>query len=515
MANKRVSMNKIREIIRLNEEAGLSYRKIAHALKISRPVVSQYIADFKVNGLKYTDIKDISDTELLELLEKKKKESQERYKKLSEYFEYFVQELKRTGVNRHVLWEEYRKEHPDGYSYSRFCYHFQVWKNASEVTMHIDHKAGDKAFIDFAGKKLSIIARETGEVKDVEVFVSILGASQYTYVEAVESQKKEDWIKVNENALLYFEGVPAALVPDNLKSGITKGNKYEPDINPEYADFARHYGTVILPARPNSAKDKALVENAVNLVYTRIYAPLRNKSFYSLEELNEAMRELLEKHNNTPFQRLRVSRRQLFEDIERSDLKPLPITRYEFKKFLNLKVQFNYHIELREDRHYYSVPWQYKGKRVRVVYTTSIVEIYHDNIRIAFHKRDRKPNGYTTFKEHMPPHHRFYDDWSPQRMINWASKIGSEVEMMIINVLESRQHPEQAFKVCLGIINLSKKYGNSRLDKACKRSLEFHNYSYKAVKNILEKGLDKVQEEALFQKLLPVHENIRGSIYYS
>ena len=297
MANKRVSMQKIREIIRLNEEAGLSYRKIAQALKISRPVVSQYIADFKANGLKYTDIKDISDTELLELLEKRKKESQERYKKLSKYFEYFIQELKRTGVNRHVLWEEYRKEHPEGYSYSRFCYHFQVWKNASEVTMHIDHKAGDKAFIDFAGKKLSIIDRETGEVKDEEVFVSILGASQYTYVEAVESQKKEDWIKVNENALLYFEGVPAALVPDCLKSGVTNGNKYEPDINPEYADFARHYGTVILPARPNSAKDKALVENAVNLVYTRIYAPLRNRSFYSLEELNKAMRELLEKHN--------------------------------------------------------------------------------------------------------------------------------------------------------------------------------------------------------------------------
>ena len=515
MANKRVSMNKIREIIRLNEEAGLSYRKIALALKVSRPVVSQYIADFKMTKLKYVDVKDISDTELIELLEKKKKESQERYKKLSKYFEYFIKELKRTGVNRHVLWQEYRKEHPEGYSYSRFCYHFQVWKNASEVTMHIDHKAGDKAFIDFAGKKLSITDRKTGEVKEVEVFVSILGASQLTYVEAMESQQKEDWLKANDNALWYFGGVPAALVPDNLKSGVTNGSKYEPDINPEYNDFARHYGTVILPARPRSPKDKALVESAVNLVYTRIYAPLRNQIYYSLEELNEAIWKLLEKHNNMSFQRLNVSRRQLFEDIEESELKPLPMTRYEFKKFLNLKVQFNYHIELREDRHYYSVPWQYKGKRVQIMYTTTIVEIYHDNIRIAFHKRDRTTNGYTTVKEHMPPHHQFYDEWSPQRMINWASKIGSNTKRMIIKVLESRQHPEQAFKVCLGIINLSKKYGNSRLDKACKRALEFNNYSYKAVKNILERGLDKVQEEPLFLEPLPAHENIRGSAYYS
>ena len=514
MEKKRVTMNKVREIIRLHEEMGLSNRKIARALRISHPVVSQYITDVKALGLMYKDIVGLSDTRLLELLENGKKET-ERYKKLSEMFPYLARELKRTGINRLMLWDEYRRKYPEGYSYSQFCYHLQVWLNASEVTMHLEHKAGDKMFIDFAGKKLSIVDLETGELKPVETFVAILGASELTYVEAMESQRKEDWIDANENALWYFGGVPAALVPDNLKSGVTKGSKYEPEINSEYADFARHYGTVILPARPHSEKDKALVENAIRLVYSRIYAPLRNRTFYSLGELNEAIWELLEKHNNMRFQRLEKSRQQLFEEIEKPALKPLPPQRYERKTFLNLKVQFNYHIELREDLHYYSVPWEYKGKRVKVVYTSRVVEIYHDNLRIAFHRRDRRPHKYTTLSEHMPPHHRFYASWNPQRMIDWGEKIGPDVKEMIKRVLESRQHPEQAFKVCLGIFNLSKKYGEGRLGRACRRALQFHSYSYKAVKNILDKGLDMMEEEAVCPKPLPLHENIRGSMYYS
>lgn len=515
MAKKKVTMNKIREIIRFAEEMGLSNRKIGQALRISHPVVGQYISDIRACGLTYQDIKEMSDTELLDLLEKRKSERQGRYGPISEKFEHYVQELKRPGVNRLVLWEEYRKECPDGYSYSQFCYHLQVWLNGGDATMHLEHKAGDKAFVDFAGKKLNIVNPWTGEFKEVETLVAILGASQLTYVEAVESQKKEDWIRANENALWYFGGVPAALVPDCLKSGVTKGDKYEPDINAEYADFASHYGTVILPARPNRAKDKALVENAVNLVYSRIYAPLRNHTFKGLEELNEAIWDLLDKHNNMRFQRLEKSRRQLFEEIEKPALKPLPAQRYEPRTFLNLMVQFNYHIELREDRHYYSVPWRYKRKRVQVIYTDRAVEIYHDNLRIAFHKRDRTPNKYTTLREHMPAHHRFYDEWSPQRMINWAAKIGPQVKEMITEVFARREHPEQAFKVCLGIINLSKKYGENRLNRACTRALEFSNYSYKGVKNILERGLDKMEEERRDAKPLPLHENIRGSRYYS
>jgi transposase len=507
-------MNKIRETIRLNEVCNLSNRQIALALNISRPVVSQYLTDYTSSGLTYADIEKLSDDDLIKYFESDKKNESDKYLKLSEKFEYFIKELKKTGVTLDTLWQEYRKENPNGYGRSQFCYHFQVWRNASEVTMHIEHKAGEKLFIDFTGDKLMVYDRKTGIGHEVEVLVAILGASQLTYVEAVKSQKKEDWIKANDNALWYIGGVPQAIVPDCLKSAVVNGNKYEPDINPEYNDFARHYGTVILPARPNTPKDKAMVENAIKIVYTRIFAPLRNRIFYSIEELNSAIMELLEIHNNKQFQRMKVSRWELFNETEKHMLKPLPCCRYELRGFLNLTVQFNYHILFSPDTHYYSVPWRYKGKRVNVLYTSESVELYHKNIRIAFHKRDRTVNRYTTLKEHMPSHHQFYSEWSPQRMISWGGAIGNDVKIMIEKVLESRKFPEQAYKVCLGILNLSKKYGNQRLNQACKRALQYNCYSYKSIKNILEKGLDKLQEEIVLAQL-PVHNNIRGNQYFN
>ncbi|MEE8423299.1 MAG: IS21 family transposase [Thermodesulfobacteriota bacterium] len=423
-------------------------------------------------------------------------------------------ELKKTGVTLMILWNEYQKENPDGYSYSQFCYHFQVWRNASKVTMHIEHKVGDKMFVDYAGDKRAIVDRKTGKEQPVEVFVAILGASQLTYAEASFSQKSEDWIRSNERAFIYCGGVTQAIVPDNLKSGVTQSNRYEPGINIMFDDFAGHYQTVILPARVRRPQDKALVENAVNLVYQRIYAPLRNRIFYSLEELNEAIWDLLEQHNNIPFQRLKTSRRELFDNIEKPVLKPLPKERYAIKQSKELTVQFNYHVELREDRHYYSVPWQLKGKRVRVVYDDRNVAIYCDNVRIIQYKRDRSPNGYTTLHTHMPPHHRFYAQWSPERFIRWAQSIGDDVAEIIQMVLTSRKHPEQAFKTCMGILNLVKKHGPDRLNKACARALGFGFYSYKRIKNILDRGLE--EEPLIESRELTVssHENIRGSLYY-
>lgn len=510
MARKRISMNKIREIVRLNVECEMSNRQIAKALNISRPVVSQYVIDFKASGLGYGDIEGVSDDELMEILGRSRKEESERYRKLSEKFEYFAKELKRPGVTLKLLC----KENPVGYSYSRCCYHFQVWKDASDVTMHMEHKAGEKMFVDYTGKKMEIYDRNTGEIREVEILVAILGASGLTYVEAVESQKKGDWVGANENALWYFGGVPRAIVPDCLRSAITNGNKYEPDINPEYADFAKHYGTVIVPARPRSPQDKALVENAVKITYSRVFAPLRNRKFYCIEELNEAIWENLEIHNTMSFQRMKISRWELFNEIEKKELKPLPAEKYEWKDFLNVKVQFNYHIEFSPDKHYYSVPWQNKGKRVNIIYTDRWVDIYYKNMRIAFHKRDRTVNGYTTIKEHMPAHHRFYAEWNPERFIKWGERIGNSVKIMVEKVLGSREFPEQAYKVCLGILNLSKKYGNQRLNQACKRAVEFNYYSYKAVKNILEKGLDKIKEETVVLEL-PLHNNIRGNQYFN
>lgn len=273
MPMRRISMNKIREIIRLKQQCHLSERAISRALHLSRPVIAQYLININNSGLSYDEIQNMDDDSLTEILSGRKTKPA-RYLRLSEQFDYFTKELKRTGVTLERLWQEYRAEDPDGYSYTQFCYHFQVWRSSCELTMHLEHKAGDKMFADFTGKKLTYIDRQTGEVKEAEVFVAILPASQLTYVEAVESQQKPDWFRVNQNALHYFGGVPKAVVPDNLKSAVHKANFYEPDINPEYSDFARHYQTVILPARPNRARDKAMVEGTVRIVYAWIFAAL-------------------------------------------------------------------------------------------------------------------------------------------------------------------------------------------------------------------------------------------------
>ncbi len=514
MARKRINVKKIREILRFKETSDMSDRKIARALNISRPVVAQYVSDFKAIGLTYQDIKEMPDSQFLAMFENQRSQKSSKYEEISELFPYFVTELKRTGVTLMILWEEYRIEHPDGYSYSQFCYHFQVWRNASKLTMHIEHKAGDKMFVDYAGDKLAIVNRKTGKEMSVEVFVAILGASQLTYAEASMSQKSEDWIRSNQRAFIYYGGVSQAIVPDNLKSGVTKSSRYEPGINVMFDDFAEHYGTVILPARVARPKDKALVENAVALVYQRIYAPLRNRTFSCLSELNEAISDLLDQHNTKPFQRLKISRRQLFDKIEKSVLKPLPKERYTIKQSKELTVQFNYHVELREDRHYYSVPWQLKGKRVRVVYDDRNVAIYYDNVRIVQHRRDRNPNGYTTLHTHMPPQHRFYAQWSPERFTKWAQSIGDDVAEMIRIVLKKRKHPEQAFKTCMGILNLVKIYEPDRLNKACGRALEFGFYSYKRIKSILDKGLEEEPMAESRELTVSSHENIRGSQYY-
>jgi transposase len=516
MARKRIGMKKIREMIRLSAEGGMSQRQIARALRISRPVVAQYLSDFSASRLTYEQIRDVADSELLALFERRKVERSPKYEALTKLFPHYVKELKRPGMTRYTLWEEYIRTFPDGYSYSQFCYHFQIWRSASEVTMHMDHKAGDKMFVDYAGVKLSITDRKSGKEQPVEVFVAVLGASQYTYAEASPSQKAEDWLRSNERALWYYDGVPSAIVPDNLRSGVSWSNRYEPGINSLFDDFAEHYRTVILPTRVASPQDKALVENAVKLVYQRVYAPLRNRTFYSFDELNEAIWDLLEQHNNTPFQRLKITRRELFEEVERQALKRLPPERYPLKQFRNRTVQFNYHVELREDRHYYSVPWQLKGERVRMIYDDRNVAIYYDNIRTVQYHRDRTRGGYTTLPHHMPPHHRQYSEWSAKRFIKWGESIGEDAAEMIRKVLGSRNHPEQAFKVCMGILHLAKGYGPGRLNKACRRALSFGTYSYKRIKNILDQGLEEETqtELELAEQQIPTHENIRGSRYY-
>ena len=523
MARKRIRMEKIRSIIRYSITMDMSERQIARALNVSRTVVSKYAGAFKTLGLGLKELDSMADSELIARLEGKGKQPKSaRYYDLLGRFPGFLKELRKKGMTLQLLWEEYRQDREDGYEYSQFCYRFHRWRKASSVSMHIEHKAGDKMFVDYAGEKLSYTDPASGKERAVEVFVAILGASELTYAEAAESQKEEDWIRSNERALWYFGGSTQALVPDNLRSAVTRSDRYEPGINPTFDDFAAHYGLVIVPARVRKARDKALVENAVKLVYQRIYARLRGR-YTSLRQLNEAIRDLLEVHNNRKFQRLPVSRRQLFEEIERPALRPLPQERYPMKSTYLATVQYNYHVELSGDRHYYSVPHYLRDEsgekttKVKMVYDERVVAIYYDNVRIAQYMRDRTPNGYTTLEKHMPPTHRWYAKWTPERFKRWAKALGKHVEEVIEKVFESRRYPQQAYNTCMGVLNLEKKYGARRLNRACKRALSFGMYSCRRIENILKQGLEEESqpELGLEPERLPAHENVRGSGYYN
>ncbi|MHA1146239.1 MAG: IS21 family transposase [Candidatus Helarchaeota archaeon] len=491
MSKRRTDVEKIREILRLCMELNYSLRDAAKALGVSKTTVGEYIAEFKRTGLSYQEITGMSDTEIIELFEKSNKSSNPVYDELSKDFENIEKDLKRTGVTLYLLWEEYRQRQEDGFSYSRFCHHYRMWERKQDPDMHMDHKAGDITYMDFTGKKMHIVDPETGEIEEVESFVSVLGASQLMYVEFVRSQGLEDWIWVNENTFRYYGGVTRGITPDNLKSAVTKACNYEPLINETYNDLARHYGTVVLPARSAKPKDKSLAEIGVNLAYQRIFAPLRNMTFHSLRELNEAGWELLEKHNDTPFQKRDTTRRQLFNEIEKSELLPLPVARYELKRFQVSRVEFNYHVYLKEDKHYYSVAYQYTGIKVKTIYTSRVVEIFKDNVRIAFHQRD-----------------------NPHRLISWAEKMGGSVKEFIQLMLDKREHPQQAFKACLGVLNLGKKYDDQAMQLVCKKAIEINSISQRFIANSLKNRTYKIEDEDPGNMKLPFHENIRGKENY-
>ena len=514
MPKRKTDVEKIREILRLCSELNYSIRDAGIALGVSKTTVGEYLAEFKRTGLSYEEIKQISDAEVIELFDKSNKSSNPMYEELSKDFEYIEKELKRTGVTLYLLWEEYRQRNPEGFSYSRFCHYYRMWERRQDPDMHMEHKAGDITYMDFTGKKMQVVYPETGEIREAEGFVSILGASQLTYVEFTFSQSLEDWIWVNENAFIYFGGVTRGLTPDSLKSAVTKACNYEPLINETYRDFARHYGTVVLPTRPSRPKDKPLAENIVNIVYQRIFAPLRNMTFHSLRELNEAAWELMEKHNNTPFQKRNTTRWQLFNEIEKDELLPLPANRYELKRFQVSKVAYNYHVYLKEDKHYYSVPYQYTGSRVKTIFSSRVVEIFKNNVRIAIHKRDRRPYWYTTIKKHMPANHQFVDGWNPHRFISWAEKIGGSVKEFIQLMLDQREHPQQAFKACMGVLNLAKQYDDEAMQLVCKKAIEVNSISYRFIANSLKNKTYKIEDEAPEDMKLPFHENIRGKENY-
>jgi len=512
-------MVSIKQIIRLKAE-GQSNRQIHLILGIGRRTVNKYVKQLECSALSYPELQSLEEKDLVEFFDstrgKKYSLDTERYKKAVDFFPYMDTELCRPGVTRWHLWAEYRQQHPQGYNYSRLCKLLSEWKQSKDVSMHIEHKAGDKLYIDYTGKRLEVIDQETGEVKKVEVFVAVLGASQYTYVEASYSQKKEDFIGALENAFIFYGGVTKAVVCDNLRSAVDKSNRYEPKINETLADFALHYNTAIVPARARKPKDKSLVENGVRIIYYRIFAPLRNRRFFSLEELNRAIQEELEKHNDCYFQGKSYGRKSLFISIEKQELSELPATIYELKKLYWITAQKNGHVCLGEDKHYYSIPFQYIGKKVKLLYCRSVVEVYYNFQRIAFHKRNYQRFKYTTERDHMASSHQFISDWSMEYFTAKAAAVGPETEAFIKELLEHKRHPEQGFKASQGILNMAKKVGGERMNNACRRALYYKSYLYNTIENILTKELDKVpiNEEENGQMTMPLHDNIRGQNYY-
>jgi transposase len=517
MANKSISMSKIRQILRLYGQ-GQSKLAIYRLTGVSRNTLKKYIKDYERLHLNMIEVEEMSDHDLNELFTQFKpyqKRLSDKAKILYSLFPEIDKQLRQKGITLQMMWEAYIKERPDGLRSSQFGYYYAHWKQQVNPVMHIEHKAGDKLYVDYAGEKLHLADIETGELLPVEVFVAILGCSQLTYVEASYSQQKDDLIDSSERALHFIGGVPEAIVTDNLKSAVTKSSKYEAEINRDFADFADHYSMSVLPTRAYKPRDKSLVEGAVKIIYTRIYSKLRTKVFHTLESLNTAIFEALDEHNNKLLKGRPYSRRMQFEEIERNCLNPLPPFKYERKQQAYVTVMKNCHICLGVDKHYYSVPYAYTGKKVKILFTNQRVEVFYNYQLIASHARLKSAYNYTTVKEHMPSTHRFVSEWNPDKFLSWAESIDMTVRQYVYVVLNKKQHVEQAYKSCAGILSLGKDYGNQRLINACKRAIEFDMYSYKSVEMIIKRGLDNPDPEEVQIPVMPQHNNIRGKNYYN
>ncbi|OPY89339.1 MAG: Integrase core domain protein [Smithella sp. PtaU1.Bin162] len=507
MAQERISMRKIKEVLRLHFEAKISQAKISVVAGISRYTVQQYIIRFLAAGLNWPS--DLSDGDLERKLFPVNRAKNNRPE--PDYLN-LLQEIRKPDATLVVLWEEYKRQYPNGYQYSYFCDLFNAYRGRLNYSMRQEHKAGEKTFIDFGDSPLKIIHPQTGAERSTKIFVCVWGASSYMFAEGCFDEKLATWIKLNINALEYFGCCPRAMVPDNLKSAVSKASRYEPDINPTYAEFAGHYGTVIFPARPYRPKDKSKAENGVKLAKRWILFRLRNVKFYSLAELNIAIGILLKEFNKRIMKKFQKSRRELFELLDKPHALKLPDSPYEFAEWKKAKVQFNYHVGY--EGHNYSVPYTFIHKEVDIKAASTLIEIYHHGKRICSHVRNNKAYGYTTVTAHMPQSHQRYLEWTPDRILHYAEKHGPAVKALVQKVMESRKFPEQAYKSCLGIIRLENKYSADRLNLACLRALEYRAYSYNSVVNILQKGLDK-QNSLLPAKIHIHHENIRGANYYS
>ena len=503
-------MRKIKEVLRLRWEAGLSQREIGLSCRLGRSTVRDYLLRAEAAGLSWPLPEEMDEEELERLLFPPTAPSVVR-RPLPQW-PVIHQELRRKGMTLGLLWQEYREAHPDGYGYSQFCALYQQWAKTLEPVLRQHYVAGEKLFLDYAGQTVPVVDRRTGEVREAQIFVAVLGASNYTYVEATWTQGLADWIGAHRRCFEFLGGVPALIIPDNIKSGVTSPCFYDPDLNRTYQKLAEHYGTAVLPARVRRPRDKAKAETGVQGVERWILARLRHRRFFSLAGLNHALRELLAQYNRRPFQKLEGCRESLFLSLDRPALKPLPIRPYEYQQWKKARVSIDYHVEV--DRHYYSVPYQLLGAQVEVCLSAHTVEILHKGKRVASHLRSFQRGGHTTLLEHMPRHHREYVQWSPQRLIRWAQQIGPATGQVVAQILASRPHPVQGYRAGLGVLRLGKQHGPQRLEAACARALALNALSYKSVKSILTHGLESQPLPTTTAQPPIQHAHIRGAHYY-
>ncbi|HZD65340.1 MAG TPA: IS21 family transposase [Acidimicrobiales bacterium] len=506
-------MRKIREVLRLRHGEGLSIRRIGRSLGLPHMTVADCLGRAERAGLSWPLPEGMADDCLEARLYGPGRPA--GASRPMPDFKAIDVELRRPHVTLALLWLEYREAHPDGYAYSQFCVLYRAYKAHLDLPMRQRHKAGEALFVDFAGTTIPIYDERTGQVSfRAELFVAVLGASNYTYAEALASQKLPHFIAAHVHAFSYFGGCPAIVVPDNLKSAVKRPDRYEADPNATYQDMANHYGIAIIPARRRHPRDKAKAEGGVLLAERWIIARLRNQRFSSIAQANEAIAKLLIWLNDRPFKKLQGSRHSVFVELEAPALRGLPEAAYELARFRKARVNIDYHVEVRDDRHFYSVPYRLVGEVVELRLTAGVVEVLHNGHRVASHLR-RHRSGHTTDPAHMPESHRRHAEWTPSRILSWAARSGPNTRAIAEEILARRPHPEQGYRSCLGIIRLADRYGADRVEAACGRAAFLHAYSYRSVRSILQTGLDKVPVEKPRPVGHPRHDNLRGETEFS
>jgi transposase len=513
MPREKTSVRKVKEILRLGLKEGRSQREIAQSTGVSKTTVQEVLSKTRAAGLDWAALGTMREYEILEKVVYPGVSGGAPKRPLPNWAAIRADLLKK-GNTLALLWMDYKEAQPDGLQYSRFCELYRNWEKQSRLVLRHNHVAGDKLFVDFSGLTVPWLDLATNTVRNAEVFVAVLGASNFTFAKAAADQTLKSWIDLHVDAFAFFGGVPQAVVPDNLRSGVSKACRYDPESNPSYLALAEHYDTAVVPARARKPRDKAKAEVGVQVVQRWILARLRRMTFTSIEQINVAIEPLLLKLNNRVMRHLGVSRQELFDRYEKSALRTLPDEPFEMASWKLAKVNIDYHVEF--GRQYYSVPYRFVGSEVRIKVTRSLVQIFHEDDCIASHKRSNAPipGRFTTLTEHMPPQHAEHVKWTPERILSWAQRSGPATRQLCERVIASRKLPEQGFRSCLGILRLGERYDQTRLEAACEAALKMRSVNYRTIEELLKKGAFSDRNSKTPTPILLDHENIRGSSYY-